>query len=96
MILNYNEWVESNEAKKFIIPSKENEKITDLVKSITSDHDFDFTKKDLEKKSQKYQDIRDELDKQINKKELKRIELKYNSFDRFLNDLILELNPDLD
>lgn len=93
MIPLFNEWL--NEAKSFINPSKENEDITDLVKTITSDHDFEFTKKDLEKKSKKYQDIRDEIDKQVDKKELKRIEAKYNSFDRFLNDLILELNPDL-
>lgn len=93
MIPLFNEWL--NEAKTFVNPSKENEDITDLVKTITSDHDFGFTKKDLEKKSKKYQDIRDEIDKQVDKKELKRIETKYNSFDRFLNDLILELNPDL-
>lgn len=93
MIPTFNEWL--NEAKIFVNPSKENEDITDLVKAITSDYDFGFTKKDLVKKSKKYQDLRDQIDNEIDKKELKRIESKYNSFDRFLNDLILELNPDL-
>lgn len=93
MIPQYEEWL--NEAKTFIAPSKENAKLTDLVDDITSIRSFGFTLKDLNDKSEKYQEIRTKIDAKVDKKELKRIESKYNSFDRFLNDLILELNPDL-
>jgi len=93
MIPTFNNWL--NEAKTFTKPSKENNKLTDLVDDILSLKSFNFTLKDLNDKSDKYQEIRNTIDKQIIKKELIRIELKYNSFDRFLNDLILEIKPDL-
>ena len=91
MILNYNEWL--NESNKFILPSKEDVKLTKLVTDILSV--IKFTSEDLINKTKMYKQIRTEIDKEIDKKILKRIENKYNSFDRFLHDLLVEINPDL-
>ena len=89
----FDEWL--NEAKTFIAPSKENDHITDILEALMryNKNMYPFTKKDVKEKN--FKEIREEIEKHISKKELKRIEAKYNSFDRFLNDLILELNPDL-
>lgn len=93
MIPTFNEWL--NEAKTFVDPSKENDHITDILEALMKHNKniYPFTKKDVVEKN--FKEIREEIEKHISKKELKRIESKYNSFDRYLTDLILELKPDL-